>query len=67
MADPNYFKATAPRYAEQIREWVNTHPIVSKYLQFNSLAGLLTAGATGAALDPNQLPIPPQQAPVFPP
>jgi hypothetical protein len=55
-ANPNYFKTVAPRTAAQIREWWNSHPTLSKYLQFNSVAGAAGAGlaAGGAIPQPNE-------------
>lgn len=44
--NPNWIKSVAPRTAARIREWVNTHPQLSKIIQFNSLV----AGSTGLAL-----------------
>jgi hypothetical protein len=38
LVNPNYVK-TAPRLAARIREAVNTHPTLSKLIQFNSLGG----------------------------
>lgn len=47
ITDPNYLKTVAPRVAAAIRKAVNTHPTLSKIIQFNSLAGLgLGLGAT---------------------
>ena len=46
MANPNWIKTMAPRTAARIREWVNTHPELSKLIQFNSVA----AGAGGLFL-----------------
>lgn len=53
LASPNYMKTVAPRTAAQIREWWNSHPIFSKYLQLNSAAGAAGAGlAAGDATSP---------------
>lgn len=38
MRNPNYIKTVAPKTAAAIRAWVNTHPKVSKFIQFNSIA-----------------------------
>jgi hypothetical protein len=46
MVNPNWIKTVAPRTAARIRHWVNTHPELSKIVQFNSLA----AGVGGIAL-----------------
>ena len=45
MADPNYLKTVAPKTAAAIRAAVNTHPQLSKIIQFNSLAGVLGVAA----------------------
>jgi hypothetical protein len=39
MVDPNYLKTVAPKTAAVIRDAVNAHPILSKVIQFNSIAG----------------------------
>ena len=47
LTDPNYIKTVAPRTAAVIREWVNSHPTLSKVIQFNALplmAGGLSSG-----------------------
>jgi hypothetical protein len=41
MADPNYLKIVAPKTAAAIREAVNSHPVLSKIIQFNTMAGPL--------------------------
>ncbi|WP_188608697.1 hypothetical protein [Chelatococcus reniformis] len=48
MTNPNYFKATAPNAAAEIRQAVNRHPKLSKVIQFNTStpAGSI-AGAIG--------------------
>jgi hypothetical protein len=38
--DPNFIKTYAPTVAKEIRKRVNTHPDISKVIQFNSAAGL---------------------------
>ena len=38
MMDPAYLKTVAPKTARLIREYVNTHPTLSKIIQFNTLA-----------------------------
>lgn len=38
MVDPNWLKTVAPKTAARIREYVNSHPELSKIIQFNSLA-----------------------------
>lgn len=45
LTDPNYLKTVAPRTAQQIRKSWNSHPTLSKILQFNSLAAMGGAGA----------------------
>lgn len=46
MTDPNYIKTVAPDVASRIRKYVNSHPEISKVIQFNSLGGgLLGLGA----------------------
>lgn len=40
MTDPNYLKSVAPKSAQRIRDFVNTHPRLSKIIQFNALAGI---------------------------
>ena len=52
MTNPNYFKAVAPNAAAAIRALVNSHPQLSKLVQFNSLAGLAAlGGALGTTND----------------
>lgn len=46
IVNPNWLKTVAPEVAALIRKHVNAHPILSKIIQFNSLA----AGAGGLAL-----------------
>lgn len=48
MADPNWIKTMAPKTAARIREWVNTHPKLSKIVQFNSLGAAITGATLGA-------------------
>jgi hypothetical protein len=36
LTNPGYFKQVAPRAAERIREYVNSHPEMSKFIQFNA-------------------------------
>jgi hypothetical protein len=55
MANPNYLKTVAPDVAKAIREAVNSHPVLSKIIQFNSLAALLAGGIDSESTpDPNQ-------------
>jgi hypothetical protein len=50
LKDPNYFKTVAPNAAAAIRAAVNSHPQLSKLIQFNSVGGLAaTGGAIGTA------------------
>jgi hypothetical protein len=44
MADPNYLKTVAPKTAAAVREAVNSHPTLSKIIQFNALAALMGFG-----------------------
>jgi hypothetical protein len=39
IANPNYFKTVASKTAARIREYVNSHPELSKIVQFNTVAG----------------------------
>jgi hypothetical protein len=51
FADPNYMKTVAPKTAAAIREFVNSHPELSKIIQFNTLAGgTVSAAALAEAL-----------------
>jgi hypothetical protein len=56
--DPNYAKSLMPRTAARIREYVNSHPELSKIIQFNSMAaasiggGSLLASETAEAREP---------------
>ena len=45
LTNPNYLKTVAPSTAAQIRTWVNSHPQLSKLIQFNSLGGVVGAAA----------------------
>jgi hypothetical protein len=60
MTDPNYLKTVAPKTAARIREFVNSHPTLSKIIQFNSLAGPIASGIG------TESPPPTQAEPVFP-
>jgi hypothetical protein len=44
LTDPNYFKTVAPHAAAAIRAMVNSHPQLSKWIQFNSLGGIAALG-----------------------
>ena len=48
ITNPNFMKTVAPKTAATIQHWVNSHPHVSKIVQFNSVAAPLAA--TGAAV-----------------
>jgi hypothetical protein len=48
MADPNYLKTVAPKTAAAIRAAVNSHPTLSKVIQFNTMAALLLGGQDGS-------------------
>ena len=66
MVNPNWIKTVAPRTAARIREWVNTHPELSKIVQFNSLAAGLGGLALGGQSENSQardLPRPEGQQP----
>lgn len=52
LADPNYLKSEFPRVAARIREHVNSHPQISKIIQFNSAAAAVAAGAA-ASVEPS--------------
>jgi len=47
----NYIKRVAPRTAAAIREFFNTHPVISKIVQFNSAFGLPAASALPQIVD----------------
>jgi hypothetical protein len=52
LTNPNYFKTVAPDAAAAIRALVNSHPELSRLIQFNSLGGLtVLGGAMGGAPD----------------
>ena len=50
LADPNYLKTVAPGAATRIREYVNSHPELSRIIQLNTLAGPAFLGS----IDPEQ-------------
>jgi hypothetical protein len=52
LSDPNYIKTVAPEAAAYIRAWVNSHPTLSKTIQFNSMG--LPLGAPFAITPRNQ-------------
>jgi hypothetical protein len=55
LADPNYLKTVAPRTAAQIRAYVNAHPTLSKFVQFNTLAALMAGAADSeSGLEPTR-------------
>lgn len=61
VTNPNYIKTVAPNVASRLREYVNTHPELSKIIQFNSLAAMGGAGAlamVGGADDANAAEMP---------
>lgn len=60
MTDPNYMKTVSPRVYEAIADAVNSHPFLSRIIQFNALAALLGGGVDQAAL-----PVPKQSEPPF--
>ena len=53
MVDPNYLKTVASKTAKRIRQWVNSHPELSKIIQFNTIAagGVLGLGTMGGSED----------------
>jgi hypothetical protein len=54
LLDPNYFKTVAPNTAAAIRAMVNSHPQLSKWIQFNSLGGIAALrGGMGSTPDDN--------------
>ena len=63
LADPNYLKTVAPKTAAAIREAVNSHPILSKIIQFNTMVG----PAAMIGIEPQSSPIPTQPTPVSSP
>jgi hypothetical protein len=54
MQNPNYLKSAAPDVAKAIRNTINSDPQISKYLQFNSGAGIAAGGAAAASYNPTQ-------------
>ena len=48
LSDPNYLKTVAPKTAAAIRQAVNSHPTLSKIVQFNAIA----APVAMRAIDP---------------
>src|SRR5262249_1683772 len=54
LTDPNYLKTVAPNTAAAIRSLVNSHPELSKLIQFNTLGGAAgLGGALGDTADGN--------------
>jgi len=53
MVDPNHLKTVASKTASRIRQWVNSHPELSKIIQFNTIAagGGLGLGTIGGSED----------------
>ncbi len=49
LTDPNAFKTVAPNTAARIRNAINSHPVLSKVIQFNAAGGI----AYGMASRPN--------------
>jgi hypothetical protein len=58
VTNPNYMKTVARNTYAAIADATNSHPILSKIIQFNALAALLAGG-----IDPASLPVPKQSAP----
>lgn len=46
LTNPNYLKSVAPKTASRIREYANTNPKISKFVQFNALTPLGVGIAT---------------------
>ncbi|MBP7339216.1 hypothetical protein [Niveispirillum sp.] len=46
LTNPNYLKTVAPKTAARIREYANTNPKISKFVQFNTLTPLGLGVAT---------------------
>lgn len=65
MVDPNYLKTVASNTARRIRQWVNSHPELSKIIQFNSLTagGAVGLGMMGQSEDSRAAEIPPKAQP----
>ncbi|MGE3875398.1 MAG: hypothetical protein AB7F74_20785 [Parvibaculaceae bacterium] len=63
MTDPNYLKTVAAKTAARIRQYVNSHPQLSKIIQFNSLAagGALAVGSAGQTEDSHAADLPVQR------
>lgn len=58
MANPNYLKTVAPKTAAAIRAAVNSHPMLSKIIQFNTSAGLgMAAPAAAGAVGMTAIPV----------
>jgi len=43
QSNPNYFKTVAPNAASAIRAAVNSHPTLSKIIQFNTIPPMIAA------------------------
>jgi hypothetical protein len=54
LTNPNYAKTVAPNAAAKLRALVNSHPQLSKLIQFNTLGGLAVLG--GELADPDDQP-----------
>jgi hypothetical protein len=54
LTNPNYAKTVAPKAAADLRALVNSHPQLSKLIQFNTLGGLAVLG--GELADPDDQP-----------
>jgi hypothetical protein len=54
LTNPPYAKDVAPNAAAKLRAIVNSHPELSKLIQFNTLGGLaVLGGAMGDTDDPS--------------
>lgn len=54
LMDPNYLKSTAPKVAEAIRKYVNSHPRLKDIIQFNTVAPIGAAGLAASARGEDQ-------------
>jgi hypothetical protein len=52
MTNPNYLKTVAPGVGAAIRAAVNSHPVLSRIIQFNGIPALAATGAAGYRLAP---------------
>jgi hypothetical protein len=50
LTNPNYFKEVAPKSAAAFRAFFNSHPQLSKWIQFNGLGGLAVLGGANGSI-----------------